>query len=57
MTLVGREHILRHRARVMHLDQKLPAGSFAAACPGRVAGLDTAVGRALAPRSRREYAT
>jgi hypothetical protein len=31
MTTVSRDQVLRYRARVMHLDEKLPAGSFAAA--------------------------
>jgi hypothetical protein len=33
-TRVSRDQILRYRARVMHLDQRLPAGSFAAAAWG-----------------------
>jgi hypothetical protein len=33
-TRISRDQVLRHRARVMHLDQKLPAGSFAAAAWG-----------------------
>ena len=33
-TIVGRDQVLRHRARVMHLDHRLPAGSFAAAAWG-----------------------
>jgi hypothetical protein len=31
---VSRDQVLRYRARVMHLDRKLPAGSFAAAAWG-----------------------
>jgi hypothetical protein len=33
-TIVSRDQVLRYRARVMHLDLKLPAGSFAAAAWG-----------------------
>ena len=39
----GREQVLRYRARVSHLDGKLPAGSFAAAAWG---GLQDSVPRA-----------
>jgi hypothetical protein len=40
---VGREQVLRYRARVSHLDAKLPAGSFAKAAWG---GLQDSVPRA-----------
>ena len=34
MTRVGRDQVLHHRARVMHLDRKLPAGAWADAAWG-----------------------
>jgi hypothetical protein len=33
-TIVSRDQVLRYRARVMHLDRKLPVGSYAAAAWG-----------------------